>query len=88
MSHVLGEIDGETRLDVPTMMKLLMVVYNNVRDDVVMDEVAEAVGDAICMLGDMRKVAQDVVLEADVSGADIMSDIIIPRDAMDPRKIC
>lgn len=63
MSQVLGDLDPDNPMDVPTMMKMLMVVYENVRDDEIMEEVAEAVGDAICVLGDMRKVAHQVMLE-------------------------
>jgi len=63
MSRVNGNIDSDKPVDVPTMMKMLMVVYNNVRDDEILDEVAEAVSDAICILGDIRKVAQQVILE-------------------------
>jgi len=83
MSHVTGDIEGEKPIDVPTMMKMLMVVYNNVREDDVMDEVAEAVSDAICMLGDMRTIAQQVMTEGD--GVAEFSQFIMPEDR---RKLC
>lgn len=80
--------DEETQLDVPTMMKMLMTVYNNIRDDEIMDEVAEAVGDAVCMLGDMRRLAEQVLLEDPSPTSDVSIDLIKAFEAADPRKMC
>lgn len=88
MSQGLGEVDGETRMDVPTMMNVLMAVYNNVRDDEVMDEVAEAVSDAICMLGDMRKVAQQIATEDRPMLRDTGLDVALFGTSPNPRKLC
>jgi len=79
MSSILVDLasahrDSDAMLDVPTMMKLLMVVYENLHDDAVMDEVAEAVGDAICMLGDMRNVAQQVMSEGAMPEGDLAAE--------------
>ncbi len=88
MSRVLGDHDGEAPLDVPSIMKMLMVVYNNVRDDQVMDEVAEAVADAICMLGDMRTLAQQIATENAQSDPEIMADFAALKVPSDTYKLC
>lgn len=63
MSQVLRDLNTNKRMDVPTMIKMLMAVYENVVDDEVMEEVEEALGDAICVLDGMRHVARQVMLE-------------------------
>ena len=93
MSGVLGDLDakhpdGNKQLDVPTMMKLLMAVYESVHHDEVMTEVTEAVCDAICILGDMRKLAEQVANESGSLDHDIAAEFaqIIARP--DNRKLC
>ncbi len=63
MSEVMRDFDPKKPMDVPTMMKLLMLVYDNTLEDETMEEVAEALGDAICALSGMRELARQVMLE-------------------------
>lgn len=79
MPNVLGDLasrhcESDEPLDVPTMMKMLMIVYESLHEDDIMGEVTEAVGDAICMLGDMRKIAQQVISEGGLAEDDVTAE--------------
>ncbi|MEO0617888.1 MAG: hypothetical protein AAFZ01_01260 [Pseudomonadota bacterium] len=61
--------DGEAaladdeKLDVRTMITMLVRIHRSLQDDEIMEEASEAVADAVCLLSEMRALAAEVADE-------------------------
>ncbi|MEL7543443.1 MAG: hypothetical protein AAGJ70_06675 [Pseudomonadota bacterium] len=53
----------DEKLDVPTMIRMLVDIHRALQGDEMMEEAREAVADAACLLSEMREVAAEVAEE-------------------------
>ena len=85
----LGDFDHNQNFDVPTMLRLLSAIYDNVRDDAYMEDVAELVLEAMYTLSATRNLAHKVMVEADVEQlSSRFDDQFCSQAASIGRKLC